>query len=107
MEVLGRSYGISSIMVYRGPQFVQLIKGYRYRKSLGEKSSFKQSSQMDMSGEMSVDCSLFFRLEAMPNDVSPLPGTSHAETSVMWARGGGCAVKSLTKESMASVSPSI
>jgi len=53
MVVLGRSYGISEMMVKRGPQFVQLVNGYRKRRSLGSKSSRLQSVQVTMSGEMS------------------------------------------------------
>src|SRR5512135_2694825 len=52
MVVLGRSYGMSLIMVKRGPQCVQLINGYRYRLSLGLKSSRSQSGQMAISAEM-------------------------------------------------------
>ena len=39
-------------MVNRGPQFVQLIKGYLYRRSLGSNNSRKQSSQIQTSGEI-------------------------------------------------------
>ena len=42
------------IIVNRGPQLVQFIKGYRYRRSPGVSISRRQSSQIQISGEISV-----------------------------------------------------
>ncbi len=42
------------MMVKRGPQLVQLMKGKRYRRSAGSLISRRQSGQMPMSGEISV-----------------------------------------------------
>ncbi len=38
------------MIVARGPQLVQLVNGYRYRRSVGSSSSRMQSSQVAMSG---------------------------------------------------------
>jgi len=42
------------MMVYLGPQFVQLINGYLYLLSFLSKSSFKHSSHIAISGDMKL-----------------------------------------------------
>ena len=54
MLVFARSYGTRSMIENRGPQLVQLMKGYRHRRSPGVNSSRLQSSQMTISGEISA-----------------------------------------------------
>jgi len=49
--VFGRSYGMRSRMLKRGPQLVQFVKGYKCRRSDGSKTSFRQSGHVARSGE--------------------------------------------------------
>ena len=51
MVVFFLSYGTALVIEYLGPQFVQLMNGYRYRRSAGSNISRKQSGQTEMSGE--------------------------------------------------------
>ena len=53
MVVRSRSYGKSSMIVKRGPQSVQLVKGYSYRRSWGSSNSARQATQVARSGETS------------------------------------------------------
>ena len=52
MVVFMRSYGREVIVVYLGPQFVQVVKKYRYLLFSSLSISSKQSSQIDTSGGM-------------------------------------------------------
>ena len=52
--VSGRSYGTSRTMVNRGPQLVQLMNGYPWRRSAGSASSRRQSAQVAVSAETRV-----------------------------------------------------
>ena len=70
------------------------------------KSSVKQSSQMDMSGDISVDLRAVVLLFTMENALNSLTGSDREDTSVICASGGGCSVRLLQKESMFSGDPS-
>src|ERR1035441_10859845 len=55
MAVCGRSDGMSGMMVYRGPQLVQLVKAYPYRRLRGSVQSARHAAQVAMSGETSAN----------------------------------------------------
>ena len=77
------------MIVYLGPQFVQLINGYLYLRSEGVYSSAAHSGQTEISGETKVLPGLI-RLSRMENvlySLSPSSGT--AVTLSMRAMGGG------------------
>jgi hypothetical protein len=54
MEVFSRSYGSDSMIVNLGPQFVQFVNGYRYRRFFGSNTSAKHSGHVAMSGSTRV-----------------------------------------------------
>src|ERR1019366_7754288 len=75
MVVCGRSYGISRMMVYRGPQLVQLVKAYPYRRLCASAMSVRQASQVAMSGETNANLPVSATLGRMRNSRSPAGGT--------------------------------
>jgi hypothetical protein len=76
MVVLALSYGIDSIMLKRGPQFVQLANGYRYRLFEGSKISRRQSGQVAISGSTMDVAHPDVSLSRMLNPETPV-GSSH------------------------------
>ena len=52
--VRARSYGASRAIVNRGPQFVQLVNGYRYRRSAGSRISCRHAAHVARSGGMEI-----------------------------------------------------
>ena len=78
-------------MVNRGPQFVQLTKGYRNRRSAGSRSSRRQSSQVAESAEISVSAAPPPGLATISNPASPVAGISRTCTSSTTASGGAWA----------------
>src|SRR5450759_914993 len=53
--VYGRSYGMSRMMVYRGPQLVQLVKAYPNRRLRGSVQSARHWAHVAMCGEISAN----------------------------------------------------
>src|SRR4030042_1725874 len=106
MEVYGRAYGILLIIVYRGPQLVQLMKGYLYRRSPGSSISLRQSPQIEMSGDIRVESLFCLILFAMANLLKFLTGTVLDDISVINASGGCFSCRSLEKESISPLMPS-
>ncbi len=99
--VAGRSYGTPRTMVNRGPQFVQLMNGWRYRRSAGSASSARQSSQVAVSGEMSVRFAPPAGLGAMTKPVAPVGATTVAVIRSITASGGASAASAARNASIA------
>ena len=69
--VSGRSYGTSRTMVNLGPQLVQLMNGYLWRRSAGSASSRRQSAQVAVSADTRVRRSpVWASLAAMTNSAA-------------------------------------
>ena len=62
------------MMVYRGPQLVQLVKAYPYRRLPGSVQSARHSAHVAMSGETSANLPVSATLGRMRNSRSPLQG---------------------------------
>ena len=87
--VRGRSYGRERVMVYRGPQSVQLINGYRYRRSDGSLSSPRQAGHSALSAGRSTTVARRCMLGSIVNPRKRAEtGTGTIVTSVTRARGG-------------------
>ena len=87
------------VMVKRGPQLVQLVKGYRKRRSFLSVSSARQSAQVLMSGLMSTSCPappLLLRISKA--SASGMGGMSWLTTRMM-RDSGGCSGSSLRRNS--------
>lgn len=91
MVVWARSYGTPVTIVKRGPQWVQLTNGWRYRRSAGSASSARQSAQVAESGETSVRAGPPVREARMVNAVPPTGGISRWWTDSTRASGGAWA----------------
>ena len=76
------------MIVNRGPQFVQLMKGYRNRRSRGFINSRKQSSQILTSGEISAFAAARMLLALIRNTVSCCNSASRGAIPVIFASGG-------------------
>src|SRR5215218_10077780 len=81
-------------MVNRGPQLVQLMNGYRWRRSAGSASSRRQSAQVAVSGETRVWRSPPARLGAIANPDDPVGSSGVAVTRSITARGAVSAAPS-------------
>ncbi len=82
-----------STMVKRGPQLVQLIKGYRNRLSPGSSSSLRQSLQRAISGGievLAVKPATLGRIENRPLISLAKVGRDLVSIEVMHASGGAC-----------------
>src|SRR3989339_717410 len=96
-------------MVNLGPQFVQLMNGYKYRLSFLSKSSFRQSSQIEMSGDICNEVFppfrsvLFFMIKIFSN----LGGIFLTIIFVIFDCWGGCNFNFLEKFLMLFSAPSI
>src|SRR3989338_8913840 len=62
MVVCPRSYGRDSMMEYLGPQWVQLVKGYKYLLSDGSNISPRHSGHVARSGMTTSEALEVFRL---------------------------------------------
>ncbi len=89
----------------RGPQFVQLINGYRNLRSRGFISSRKQSSQTLTSGEIKARAAASIRLGAIRNSVSGCNSASRGARTVIFVRGGTSFGNRSRNLSTASASP--
>src|SRR4030042_2454484 len=94
------------MMVNRGPQFVQLVKGYRYLRSGGLKTSCWQGSQVAMSGEISWYFPASSTLSRISKERKPTGVKSSNFRDSIRARGGACGDTSRVKSSTASIFPS-
>ena len=87
--VSGRSYGTSRTMVNRGPQLVQLMNGYSWRRSAGSASSRRQSAQVAVSAETRVRRSpVWLSLAAMTKDAERTGRRARVVTRSILASGG-------------------
>jgi hypothetical protein len=93
------------MIVNRGPQFVQLMKGYRNLRSRGFISSRKQSSQTLTSGDISARAAAPVRLATIRNSVSGCGSASRSASTVIFDRGGTSFGSRSKNLSTASVSP--
>ncbi len=93
------------MIVNRGPQFVQLMKGYRNRRSRGFINSRKQSSQILTSGEISAFAAARMLLALIRNTVSCCNSASRGAIPVIFASGGISFGSRSTNLSTASASP--
>src|SRR5262249_60176439 len=95
------------MMVSRGPQLVQLRKGYRYRRSPGSNNSARQSSQVATSGEMKISPAESASLGSIRKEASPRGGRLDQCTASIRARGGGWVVSSARKRASVGGAPSV
>jgi hypothetical protein len=75
-------------MVNRGPQWVQLMKGWPKRRSAGSASSARQAAHVDVSGEIRVCRCVPVRLATMVKARSPRGATGSVVTRSITASGG-------------------
>jgi hypothetical protein len=87
--VFARSYGIARRTVNRGPQFVQVMNGWRWRRSSGSNSSLRHSSHVAASAGTRVVAVPAVRLAAIANPASPVGGSERVATPSMRASEGG------------------
>ena len=88
IEVLARSYGRDSTMEKRGPQWVQLVKGYRWRRLRGSKISRRHSGQVARSGMIIAVLPPPVSLGRISKPAQPV-GSSHQDSRLwMKLRGG-------------------
>ncbi len=106
MVVWARSYGSPVTMVKRGPQCVQVMKGWRWRRSAGSASSVRQSGQVATSGETSVRAGPPVREAMMVNPAPPATGTSWWSTVSTTASGGASAASRSQNRDTAAGAPS-
>src|ERR1039457_1877474 len=76
-------------MVYRGPQLVQLVKGYPKRRFLGSPESRQHSSQVAISGDTSTNAAASALLCRITKSASPSGSSLATLTSLINASGGG------------------
>jgi len=72
MVVAGRSYGTSRTIVKRGPQFVQLVNAYPYRRFDGSRISARHSPQVARSGGIEEEFSFTGGVARNPAAVAAL-----------------------------------
>lgn len=93
-------------MVNRGPQFVQLVNGYRWRRSAGSANSRRHPGQVAMSGGIVERASPSRRLARIVNPGTPVGAALRTERRVTRAAGGISAPKRARKRESAAPSPS-
>src|SRR5579862_2961626 len=86
-------------MVNLGPQLVQLMNGYPYRRSAGSASSRRQSAHVTLSAETRVRRGPADPLAAMANDADPL-GVRGAVVIRSILASGGASRSSRTRNSL-------
>lgn len=94
-------------MLKRGPQWVQLVKGYRKRRSAGSKSSCRQSGHVARSGVAMVEGMPVWMDSRILKSVSPRASSHSVEHSWMELSGGGALVSRSENCSIDSGRPSI
>ena len=95
--VAGRSYGTDTTIVYRGPQSVQLVNGYRWRRSVGSATSAMHAEHgavSTLTGTAGAPCSSLCSI-AEPG-VRRRPARSTAETTSSTRASGGASSRSET-----------
>src|SRR5580658_6698572 len=95
------------MMVYRGPQWVQLVNGYPKRRFAGSPKSRQHSSQVPMSGGTSANAPASSRLARMEKPASPWTAISEAVISAISANFGGSSLSVRQNSSSADPRPSI
>ena len=95
------------VMVNRGPQFVQLMKGNPKRRSAGSSNSRRQLAQVAASAGIWVETWPPDSLWTMRNSVSPQQAISSTEMLAICASGGVSFGSRLRKSSTSEVFPSI
>lgn len=95
------------MMVYLGPQLVQLIKGYSNLRSPGSDISARQSGQMLTSGEIRVNLVWESRLFTIWNVENPCTGSTADLMAVIRLNTGFFKGISRTKASRPDRGPSI
>src|SRR5665647_1198163 len=93
-------------MVNRGPQFVQLVNGYRWRRSAGSASSRRQAGQAAMSGGIVERAIPSRRLARIVNPGTPVGAALWTERRVTRAAGGISEPKRTRNRESAAASPS-
>ncbi len=106
MVVATRSYGITVAMVKRGPQWVQVMNGWRWRRSPGSASSLRQSAQVAVSGGSWVRPADSSVGRMVKESAPPVAGRSSQPTPVTEASGGGCSDSRSQKRPTPSAGPS-
>ena len=94
--VAGRSYGTDTTIVYRGPQSVQLVNGYRWRRSVGSATSAMHAEHgavSTLTGTAGAPCS---SLCSILNPESAPTGSIDAETTSSTRASGGASSRSET-----------
>src|SRR6476659_5906745 len=89
MVVAGRSYGTSRTIVKRGPQFVQLVNAYPYRRFDGSRISARHSPQVARSGGIETSSPSLSRLATITNSPVSSCGIGFHERLRISAAGGG------------------
>ena len=103
--VFGRSYGMSIAMVKRGPQFVQLVKGYPKRRSAGSRISRRQSGQVARSAGIDTRRSDEGDDATISKAAAARPSIGIIWSSAICAAGGGVSCRAATKASSAGTGP--
>ena len=85
------------MMVYRGPQWVQLVNGYPKRRFDGSPKSRQHSSQVPASGGTSANAPLSSRLPRIENPSPPRTSISETVISFISANLGGSSFSALEK----------
>ena len=75
-------------MVNLGPQFVQLVNGYRWRRSAGSASSRRHPGHVAMSGGIVERAIPSRRLDRIVNPGTPVDAVLRTERRVTRAAGG-------------------
>jgi len=93
-------------MVNRGPQFVQFVNGYRWRRSAGSENSRAHSGQVAMSGGIVESAIPSRRLDRIVNPGIPVGALLRTEKRVRLAAGGISGPKRARKRESAAAFPS-
>src|ERR1035441_43846 len=97
---------MSRMMVYRGPQLVQLVKAYPNRRLPGSVQSARHAAQVAMSGEISANLPVSATLGRMRNSRSPVGGREVTARSWIQASGGCSVPNASRKAAIAAGAPS-
>src|ERR1700678_1770405 len=98
---------MSRMMVYRGPQWVQLVNGYPKRRFAGSPKSRQHSSHVPASGGTSANAPLSSRLSRIENPSPPRTSISETLISFISADLGGSSFSVRNNSSSAGPRPSI
>ena len=89
----------------RGPQLVQLMNGYRWRRSAGSRISARQSAHTSRSGETRVVAEPVRSVLMMRKPLSEAGAISLVSTCWMMAAGGGEVMRAVMNASMVAAGP--